>query len=651
MKRFAIPFLGPWRALLLLPLLAACFLASAAHAADASISANQASFRTGDTLKLSASIGAGSDQGVAADLYLSLRTPQNVTVYLDAKLQWAGTATPIVSKFSVADLSAANFYSLTLPSSLPNGTYALQLAIAPAGGNPLNSAAWLGSGSSTFEFSNQPLIQGLSAGNLQPGGVLTVTGAGFDPTASPSLRFTHPSGYSVTVPTIAATSTSLSVPVPPLIDTASGEFSSGSVTIQVTQAEGAQVSNSYTGLTLNALPSATNRPAGTLTLAFLKQALAMAQQHKTTLAGSSLNNAQTVAALDRQLSVLPALISAVEQVMTSPTSAPAWGTIHGRTLTLDSQALRNSDRLLLSMLVAQAQAGGFAGSGCAVQNRASTLNQAYYASTGQSLDIGTYGSEYGNCTVDEAVGKGFNFVIGTGTVAVALMAVAGAPAYALALPGAALLYLAVSEASFDFSLASAFNDPGKALDGLNKLIQTPIDLLTNSVLPDAVGTVKDLYQGGKQMWDSLTPTPTPTPTPALGTYTTTVGGSGTESYPGCCAWNHQISATATATLSSGEGTAAKPYAGTFSIGGVDVITLTSCSEPAGCDPGETISLSGSGALSGTSDRLVATGSWSGGTAGGGLSFTGSLSGTTITGTVTISGLDAPITRSIVLTKQ
>lgn len=649
MQRLIAAFFRACCALLCLALFAAP--SGSAYAAGASISTNQSSYHTGDSLKLSAIVGAGSDQGISADLYLSLRTPQGVTVYLNASLQWAGSATPIASKFSLADLNAANFYSLTLPSSLPNGSYTLQLVIVPAGGNPLDSAVWLGSGSSAFDFSNQPVIQSLSAGSAQPGGVLTVTGAGFDPTASPSLRFTTASGYAVTVPAVAATATSLTVPIPPLIDTATGEFSSGNVSVQVTQASGSQISNNYSGLSLNALPSATNRPAGTLTLAFLKQALTLAQQHKTTLASTRLNSTETAAALDRQLSLLPALISAVEQAMASPTSAPAWGTIHGHTLTLDSQALRNSDRLLLSMLVAQAQAGGFAGTGCAVQNRASTLNQAYYASTGQSMDIGTYGSEYGNCTVDESIGKGFNFVIGTGTVAVALMAVAGAPAYALALPGAALLYLTVSEASFDFSLSSAFNDPSKALDGLNKLIQVPIDLLTNSVLPDAVGTVKDLYQGGKQMWDSLTPTPTPTPSSALGRYASSVGGSGTESYPGCCAWSHQISGTATATLSSGDGTASKPYAGTFTISGVDVVTLVSCTDPAGCEPGETISLSAGGTLSGTTDHLVATGTWSGGTAGGGLSFSGALSGSAISGTVTISGLDAPITRSIVLTKQ
>lgn len=651
MKRSGVPLFHTFRVRFCL-LLAATLTAAVVHAAGASIGANQGSFYTGDTLKLSASISAGSNIGAVADLYLSLQTPQGVTVYLDSKLQWTGTATPIVRNFSLADLTAANFYSLALPASLPNGSYTLQFIIVLAGGNPANSTSWLGSGSSNFNFSNQPAIQGLSTGSIQPGGVLTVTGAGFDPNASPSLRFTTSAGYSVTVPAIAATSSSLSVPAPPLIDTATGEFSSGSVTVQVTQAGGSQLSNSYSGLYLNALPSATTRPAGTLTLAFLKQALTLAQQHKTTLPGSSRNNSETAAAIDRQLSLLPALISAVEQVMASPGSAPSWGTIKGRTLTLDSQALRNSDRLLLSMLTAQAQAGGFAGTGCAVQSRAGTLNQAYYASTGQSLDIGTYGSEYGNCTVDEAIGKGFNYVTGIGTVAVALMAAAGAPAYALALPGAALLYLAISEANFDFALATAFNDPNKALDGLNKLIKVPIDQLTNYVLPDAVGTVKDLYQGGKQMWDALTPTtPTPPPTSALGTYSGNVGGSGTESYPGCCAWSHQISGTATATLSSGEGTTAKPYSGTFRISGVDVITLVSCTDPAGCEPGGTIGVSASGTLSGTSDRLVASGAWSGGTAGGGLSFSGSVSGNTLSGTVTISGLDAPITRSITLTKQ
>lgn len=620
------------------------------YAAGASISANQGSFYTGDTLNLSASIGASSDKGMLTDLYLSLRTPQGVTVYLDANLQWTGTASPIVRNFSLADLTAANFYSLSLPGSLANGSYTLQFTIVLAGSNPANSASWLGNSSSSFNFSNQPSIQGLSAGSMQPGGVLTVSGTGFDPNAGPSVRFISAAGYAVSVPAIAATSTSLTVPVPPLIDPASGEFTAGSVTLQVSQASGSQLSNSYSGLYLNALPSATNRPAGTLTLAFLKQALTLAQQHKSTLPGSSRDNTQTAAAIDRQLSLLPALISAVEQVMANPSSAPTWGTVKGRTLTLDSQALRNSDRLLLSMLVAQAQAGGFTGTGCAVQNRASTLNQAYYASTGQDLDIGTYGSEYGNCTVDEATSRGFNFVIGTGTVAVALMAAAGAPAYALALPAAALLYLTVSEAGFDFSLASAFNDPNKALDGLNKLAKVPLDLLSNYVLGDAAGTVKDLYQGGSQMWDALAPT-TSTPSSALGTYSASVGGSGTESYPGCCAWSHEISGTATATLSSGEGTTAKPYCGIFQISGVDIVTLVSCTEPAGCEPGGTIAVSASGNLSGTNDRLVASGAWVAGSSGGGLSFTGVVSGNTLSGTVTISGLDAPITRSIVLNKQ
>jgi len=502
-----------WRSLLLAQLLVSLMLPGFVHGAGASIGTNQSIFQAGDNLTLSATVSAGNDAGIASDIYVTLRTPQDAVVYLDNTLNWSALAAPIVRNFTVADFNAASFYSIHLPAGLTSGTYLLQAALVPAGSTLTNSAAWLGSGTSTFTFGNPPVILGISSSSIQPGSMLVVSGTGFDPYASPSVRFNHASGYTLTVPAISATSSSLTVPVPPLVDMTSGEFSSGNITIQVTQASGSQISSSYAGLYLNAPPSATTRPAGTLTLAFLRQTLVMAQQHQSNLSTSTLNTTQVATALERQLNLLPSLISAVEQVMANPAAPLTWGSVYGRSLTLDTNALRNSDRLLLSMLAAQAQAGGFAGTGCEVQNRASTLNQAYYASTGQSLDVGTYGSEYGNCSLETGIGKGFNFVIGTGTVAVALMAVAGAPAYALVLPGAALLYLTVMEANFDFSLASAFNDPNKSLDGLNKLVAVPIDLMAGLVLPETAGIAKDLYQGGRQVLEALSGT-TSTPTTA-----------------------------------------------------------------------------------------------------------------------------------------
>jgi hypothetical protein len=84
----------------------------------------------------------------------------------------------------------------------------------------------------------QLTISALDKVSSQPGGVLTLTGIGFDPSTSPLVQFSSIDGFSVQVPPIAVTSTSMQVVVPPYLDPNTGDSGSSpptGVTVQVIQ--------------------------------------------------------------------------------------------------------------------------------------------------------------------------------------------------------------------------------------------------------------------------------------------------------------------------------------------------------------------------------------------------------------------------------
>jgi len=123
-------------------ILSTLMVATAAIAATATISTNQTSFVTGDTLTLSATITAGPDAGTSSDIYIAAITSTGSMLMLDNTLTWGITVTPAVTNFSLADISAPNFYSIP-NTNLPSGSYTFAIAVVRAGTDPLNPANWI----------------------------------------------------------------------------------------------------------------------------------------------------------------------------------------------------------------------------------------------------------------------------------------------------------------------------------------------------------------------------------------------------------------------------------------------------------------------------------------------------------------------------
>src|ERR1051325_5123381 len=90
--------------------------------------------------------------------------------------------------------------------------------------------------------------------------------------------------------------------------------------------------------------------------------------------------------------------------------------------------------------------------------------------------VGYYGASKTspNCSSAAAVNTGVSVVTGSGAVALGLLALAGGPAEALALPAAALLYISLSTAGGEIAIGGAL---GQATSGAMQLVQSGMESL------------------------------------------------------------------------------------------------------------------------------------------------------------------------------
>jgi len=140
-----------------LPVLNIAILASTAAAATATISTNQTSFVTGDSLRLSATITAGIDAGTSTDIYIAAIISGTVLT-LDNTLSWTIGLAPVLSGFPLANVSAPNFYSI-VNSNLPSGDYTFVIVVVRTGTDPLNSVNWIAIATTVVPYisTTQPL--------------------------------------------------------------------------------------------------------------------------------------------------------------------------------------------------------------------------------------------------------------------------------------------------------------------------------------------------------------------------------------------------------------------------------------------------------------------------------------------------------------
>jgi len=208
-----------------------------------------------------------------------------------------------------------------------------------------------------FNLTNNPVqgvqISSLSETTVDPLTALTITGSGFNPSASAaiSVLLTSESGNPpVVVPVFTPTATTIQIVIPPLFSVASGTFAGDIVDVQVIQSSGNVLftSNVIQGLQVSALPAVPSGVAtGAITLAFLEGSL--------NVSSSLQSDATTNSSLDALAANLPqyntdinTVIADTEFVMDNPGQNVAITTSNGVATLLTQNTLTLSDQLILA---------------------------------------------------------------------------------------------------------------------------------------------------------------------------------------------------------------------------------------------------------------------------------------------------------------
>jgi hypothetical protein len=368
---------------------------------------------------------------------------------------------------TVGTISSAGLYSA--PSAVP--------ATNPVTVTATSTEDTTKSGSSSVTLtatSSSVTVDSISPMNAMPGALLTISGSSFDATASPMVVFTESGGFSLQVPPTAVTGTTITVTVPPFIDSATGAFGPGSYSISVNQTSGSQsvTSNQVAGFQVLALPVPLS-PPGTLTIAFLQSTRDYIAN--TTAAGvqaSTFNSSDLDVSLAAEVSALDTILPGLRYVLAHPSATYTIGTYYGQNVIITSASLAQTDQMLLGMLAAQAGANAPAaqtaispyldsGGGCQSAAAANIYNDVTTSATpNASQDVDAYYASLASspCAPAQAVDTGLQYTVGMGAVAVAVMAVtlpADAVLAAVALPSAALVYVTLTASGGQIAVGGA----------------------------------------------------------------------------------------------------------------------------------------------------------------------------------------------------
>jgi streptogramin lyase len=211
-----------------------------------------------------------------------------------------------------------------------------------------------------FGVSSPVLTAFTPAAGAAPEALMTVTGTGFDPNGVVTLNLSDSSGYSVTIPVAAVTSTSVKVSVPPYISASTSAFGSGTVNLEATQKSNgvSLASNTLSGFNIQALPTVPGT-AGNSTLALIQADLAEAQKLQTSIAGTAQNTPAVASAIAQQVTDLQGLVTNIQNVVQNGQSY-SLGTVGGVDITVTPTNISDVDSLILAAL--QALANPTAGS-------------------------------------------------------------------------------------------------------------------------------------------------------------------------------------------------------------------------------------------------------------------------------------------------
>jgi hypothetical protein len=180
-------------------------------------------------------------------------------------------------------------------------------------------------------------------------GTLTINGSGFDPTNAAISVLVKPKGTGLpaVIPVFSATPTSLDVVIPPLVDSATGNFTSGSVDLQVIQVTSSTV-NASAVVAGPSIADPYTVPAsvktGSISRAYMTSALEVL---RTTAA--SPRAAKLITSINKEIANLNTIIAAVDVAMNGGTAS--LDTRNGQPFTLDKPALALMDRMVMAQLL------------------------------------------------------------------------------------------------------------------------------------------------------------------------------------------------------------------------------------------------------------------------------------------------------------
>jgi hypothetical protein len=411
-----------------------------------------------------------------------------------------------------------------------------------------------------------PKITSISVQGALPASLITVTGTGFGSSGTVQVRFFDSTGYQIDVQALKSGPDSAIVSVPPYVIAGTEKFGPGTVSLQLIRNPGSNESksNSIAGFQILDLPQPVASP-GSVTLNLLNNLIDCYDTLLTKVTDTSTAGKGLKTAILANQTNLKSLALQVQGVVAGSTDF-SLGSINGINLAIGSKDLLQTDRMILGTFMALRNAGTGQTSGGAKAQAAMCQQEAndytdYLLSSAVengSSDPRYY--NYTNCVTSAsvlAIPDAFNIVAGIGSAALGLMALGGVPEMAMALPGAALLYVKEMTAGIQIAIGAQLknvNDPASCIalhNGISLAEDVVLDpiksAVVSNVFSETAGSLKDIYDGlqsVKEAFDNAEPAASAC-TYALsssGQAFDSIGGSGavTVSTESGCAWTAEV---------------------------------------------------------------------------------------------------------------
>jgi hypothetical protein len=282
-------------------------------------------------------------------------TPANPSITVGATQQFAATGT--YSDNATHDITTQVTWSSSNTSVATVNTSGLATGVAP-GTSTITATSGSISGNTTLTVASAgPTISSLSTTSASPMKRLTITGAGFDTAATLTVSFFDNNGFKLDVPVLEATTSSITVAVPPYINPPTGMFEPGTVNIRVLQNSTGSIvaSNTLIGFQIGSLPTLT-LPPGSVTAnvsGFLELSLTDTINRLSELdtsSGGQIDTADLRAQLESIRVQDGQLKSKIRNAIANPGQVETIGKINWVPISLDQESLKIADQLMVAMI-------------------------------------------------------------------------------------------------------------------------------------------------------------------------------------------------------------------------------------------------------------------------------------------------------------